>query len=266
MLKTSICLTVSTLMLTVALLPGRAQAPASDAQKQPANAPVTADMRPHNSAKVVIPELTEVSVIFKGEIQAGENRAGSELVFAVAKDVYGPGHTLLIACGTPAVGQIVETQTSRKVKRAGKRVLRCDYVLAQDKTRIPLRGMSSETRGEAQQEQVVLLAPTDSGAIVDRLGNGKDAKLPLGKTYRVYVNVDTQTEAPKTADSQADASQGAPREAYVLLNNGDWAIGMLRQVGNTYILTNFQGARKVNISDVRTLEYLQDARLPAPNK
>lgn len=271
-MKTQICLTVSTLLLTAAMLPGMAQAPASDAQKQPVNAPirgdagapVTSDMRLHNAAKVVIPELTEVPVILKDEIQSGGNKAGSELLFFVAQDVYGPGHTFLIARGTPALGHIVQSHTYSTFGRAGKLVLRCDYVLAQDKTRIPLRGVHQEVRGRASNGDaaVIGLAYGVAGAIVDLFVYGKDAKLHIGKTYNVYVNADTLTETPTPNEEPDDHAGVVPGEAFALLKDGSWAIGLVRQVGNNYVFTNSGGSQTVKILDVRSLEYLKDANRP----
>ena len=267
---------MSPLLLTAATLPTQAQAPASDAQKQPINAPirgkegvrVTPDMLSHISRKVVIPELTEVPVVLKDTIQSGGNKVGSELLFFVAKDVYGPGHTFLIARGTPVLGQIIESHAYQNFGRAGKLALRCDYVLAQDKTRIPLRGVHQEARGRARNGEAALIALAGGiyGVIVDLFVYGKDAKLHLGKTYHVYVNADTVTEAPTPNEEPDDSIATAPKEVFALLKDGNWVIGVVRQVADTYVLTNAGGSHTVKIANVRSLEYLKDARsLPTEN-
>jgi hypothetical protein len=268
-LKRNICLAALTL-LALTPLPGRTQAPASDAQKQPINPPqrgkeprpITRDMRTRASRSVIIPELTEVSVILKDEIQSGGNKVGSELLFFVAKDVYGPGHDFLIARGTPVLGHIVESQAYQNFGRAGKLVLRCEYILAQDKTRIPLRGVHQESRGRARNGDAALigLAGGVSGAIVDLFVYGKDAKLHIGKTYKVYVNADTLTDAP--IPNEEPDENDAPQKAFALLKNGGWAVGFLRTEGDTYVFTNSAGTYPVQISDVLSLQYLKDATIP----
>ncbi len=206
----------------------------------------------------MVPELTEIPIVLKGDVQSDGNRVGSELLFYVTKDVYGPGHTLLIARDTPVPGQIVETPANPKSRRPGKLALRCDYILAWDKTHIPLRGAHKETHSDAQAAPAGS-ADMNSGVIVDTVSSDKEAKLPVGKTYRVYVNADTQTEALSPSVEQ-DARIGTSQlEGFVLLKDGSWAIGLVRQVGKNYILTNSGGSQSVRISDVRSLEYLKDA-------
>jgi hypothetical protein len=262
-LKTPICLTVSTLLLAGMLLTRDAQAQPNDTPRQGETIPAGTPVIPTPSAhKVVIPELTEVPVILKGDVQSDGNQVGSELLFYVAKDVYGPGHTLLIARDTPVPGQIVEAPANLKSRSAGKLALRCDYILAWDKTRIPLRGARREAHGNAQTGQAVLPGLSGGGVIVDTLANDKDARLPVGKSYRVYVNADTQTEA-LTPNIELDARIGtAQRTGFALLKDGSWAIGLVRQVGKNYILTNSGGSQSVRISDVRSMDYLQDAGSP----
>jgi len=266
-LKKPIRLTLSTLLLAAAVMPSHAQAPASTAQDLQttttqlgkvavAGTPVTLGPSPH---KVVIPELTEVPIMLKGDVQSDATKIGSELLFYVAKDVYGPGHTLLIARDTPVPGQIVEVPANPKSRGVGKLALRCDYVLAWDKTHIPLRAAHRAARGNAQTNQ----PGSEEGVVVDTIANSRDAKLPVGKTYRVYVSADTQSEALTPSVEQDSRISTALKEAFVLLKDGSWAIGLIRQVGKNYILTNSGGSSSVRISDVRSLEYLKDAGRPA---
>ena len=265
-MKTPICLTLSTLLLAAAVMPGQAQAPAGTAQDLQttapqlgkvtvAGAPVGLGPSPH---AVVIPELTEVPILLKGDVQSDATKIGSELLFYVAKDVFGPGHTLLIARDTPVRGQIIESPTNNRSHSAGRLALRCDYVLAWDKTHIPLRGAQRAAHGNAPTNK----AGSDEGVVVDTIADNKDAKLPVGKTYRVYVSADTQSEALTPSVEQDSRISTALKEAFVLLKDGSWAIGLIRQIGKNYILTNSGGSSSVRISDVRSLEYLKDAGRP----
>ncbi|MCW3100588.1 MAG: hypothetical protein JWL77_6206 [Chthonomonadaceae bacterium] len=262
-MKTPICLTVSTLLLATMLMTSDAQAQLADVSRQGETVPASTPVVPTPSAhKVVIRELTEVPVILKGDVQSDGNQVGTELLFYVTKDIYGPGHTLLIARDTPVPGQIVEAPANLKSRRADKLALRCDYILAWDKTRIPLRGARKVARSNAQTGQASLTGLSNGGVIVDTLANDKDARLPVGKTYRVYVNADTPTEA-LAPNIEQDARFGTTlREGFALLKDGSWAIGLIRQVGKNYILTNSGGSQSVRISDVRSLEFLQDAGSP----
>lgn len=264
MLKKQICLTVSTLLLAAAMLPARAQAPL----RGDAPVPVTSDMRPHTNQKIIIPELTEVKIILKDLIKTTtrKGRVGDELLFFVAQDVYGPGHTLLLARNTPVLGEIAESHGTQGGRR-GQLCLRCDYVLAQDKTRIPLTGVHQEVRldSQDQDDDPTIIRKIDIGVTVDVFSPNKNAKLPIGKIYSVYVDADTQTEAPMPF-VDGDALDSAPQEAFVLLKDGNWAIGLFRQVGNTYVLTNSGGSQTVKIADVRSLEFLKDVKVPYNGK
>jgi hypothetical protein len=273
------------------------QTPASDAQKQPINPPlrgkqaaaVTADMLPHSTERVIIPELTEVPVILKDEIQSGANKIGSELLFFVARDVYGPGHKFLIAKGTPAIGHIAESRKNGSFGRAGKLVLTCDYILAQDKTRILLRGVQQERRGEALNGLAASIAADTTvlevsdgiygttikgggelargalggviglgiGTVIDLFVSGNDAKLHIGKTYDVYVNSDTQTDLPTpNLDNDSATSVG---DVFIVLKDGGFAFGKEREVEGGMSVTNSAGTTVINPSDIVSIQPIKDA-------
>lgn len=275
-----------------------AQSLQNDAQKQPVNhaargkdgPPIPESLRPHPAARIIIPELTEVPVTLKDEIQSGANVKGSELLFFVTRDVYGPGHVLLITRGTPAVGRIVESKKYQSFGRAGKLVLTCDYVLAQDKTRIPLRGVKQETRGASQNGFTAAISGGTTaygiddgvygttikggselargaiggiawlgiGAIVDSFTYGKDAKLHVGKDYNVYVEADTLTGAPVPNVEPVSPGQ-RPQSAILTLKNGDFIAGHVVKEGDVYIVSHPGRPSTYRVSEVKSVQFAKDA-------
>ena len=95
-------------------LPGSsrlAQTPAPAAGMAP-NAP---------AGSVDIAEGTQVHLSLLKNLKSGGDKAGEEVPFEVARDVYGPGHVLLIAADTPAFG--------KSWSPAGDECARCAYSL-----------------------------------------------------------------------------------------------------------------------------------------
>lgn len=111
--------------------------------------------------------------------------------FEVAKDIYGPGHVLLIAADTPAFGKVVESSRRGMFGKSGKLKFSIDYILAADKTQIPLRADAQIVRGRdnrtASIATAILLAP------IAIFINGKDVSVNKGQDFVMYVNTDTIT-------------------------------------------------------------------------
>ncbi len=91
------------------------------------------------SGKVSIPEGTAVHLALLKDLKSGGSKGGEDVPFEVSQDVYGPGHVLLIAANTPAYGKIQESSRRGIFGKAGKLKFTIDYILAPDKTHIPLR-------------------------------------------------------------------------------------------------------------------------------
>lgn len=89
--------------------------------------------------KVVVHEGTQVHFSLLKDLKSGGNKAGEEIPFEVAKDVYGPGHILLIPSDTPAFGKLLQSNRRGMFGQSDKLKFTIDYILAGDKTHIPLR-------------------------------------------------------------------------------------------------------------------------------
>lgn len=217
------------------------------------------------TGKVDIPEGTQVHVSLLKNLKSGGNKAGEEVPFEVAKDVYGPGHVLLIAADTLAFGKIVESSRRGMFGKSGKLKFSIDYILAPDKTRIPLRADAQIIRGRdnrtASIATAILLAP------VAIFINGKDVSANKGQDFVMYVNTDTLSQSPLTAPSpSATLSTGvaAPTaQSLFLLTDGTQVQGTLTSFdGSQYIVATNQGARTLKVVDVKSVYAL--APTPAP--
>ena len=185
--------------------------------------------------------------------------------FEVAKDVYGPGHVLLIAADTPAFGKVIESSRRGMFGKSGKLKFSIDYVLAPDKTHIPLRADAQIARGKdnrtASIATAILLAP------VAIFINGKDVSVNKGQDFVMYVNTDTVTQSPLIAFTPAlaaDVPAAAPTsQSLFLLTNGTQVQGTLLSFdGSQYSVATSQGIRTLKATDIKSVYAL--APIPAP--
>ncbi len=217
------------------------------------------------AGKVDIPEGTQVHVSLLKNLKSGGNKAGEEVPFEVAKDVYGPGHVLLIAADTPAFGKVVESSRRGMFGKSGKLKFSIDYILTADKTRIPLRADAQIIRGRdnrtASIATAILLAP------VAIFINGKDVSANKGQDFVMYVNTDTLAQSPLIADSSSTApSTGVPTvavptaQSLFLLTDGTQVQGTLISFdGSQYTVATIQGTRILKTSDIKSVYALAPA-------
>jgi len=197
------------------------------AEKQPIDHPVRGSeasaipdaLRP-NGKRVLIPELTEIKIALRDDMKSGFTRPGSEVLFLVAEDVYAPGPTLVLTKGTPVIGHVVKSEGHQSFGRSGQLFLTCDYVLAQDRTRIPLRAVEKQARGRSASDQswiatlkgavvgAELASSADSvvrswwpiafvGPLVSALIEGKNVNLHPGQLFIVHTERDVAVMSPQ---------------------------------------------------------------------
>jgi len=230
-------------------------------------AQITAPAAAVPAGKVDVPEGTQVHVSLLKNLKSGGNKAGEEVPFEVAKDIYGPGHVLLIAADTPAFGKVVESSRRGMFGKSGKLKFSIDYILAADKTQIPLRADAQIVRGRdnrtASIATAILLAP------IAIFINGKDVSVNKGQDFVMYVNTDTITQSPLIAPSPsaapaADVPAAAPAtQSLFLLTDGTQVQGTLTSFdGSQYIVATSQGTRTLKASDIKSVYAL--APTPAP--
>ena len=72
------------------------------------------------SGKVLIPEGTLIHITLLKDLKSGADKSGEEVPFEVSKDVFGPGHVLLIAEQTQTFGKIIESSRRGIFGKSGK--------------------------------------------------------------------------------------------------------------------------------------------------
>jgi hypothetical protein len=207
------------------------------------------------TGKVDVPEGTQVHVSLLKSLKSGGNKAGEEVPFEVAKDVYGPGHILLIAADTQAFGKVVESSRRGMFGKSGKLKFTIDYILASDKTHIPLRADAQIVRGRdnrtASIATAIILAP------IAIFINGKDVSVNKGQDFVMYVNSDTIIQSPLIVPAAPAADVPAvtsTAQSLFLLTDGTQVQGTLTSFdGSQYIVATSQGTRTLKTSDVKSV-------------
>lgn len=136
--------------------------------------------------KILIPEGTPVHFSLLKELKSGGNKAGEEVPFEVAKDVYGPGHVLLLTADTPAFGKILQSNRRGMFGQSGKLKFSIDYILAPDKTHIPLRADAQLVRGRDNRGAAIATAVLFS--VLGVFINGHDVTVSKGQDFAMYVD------------------------------------------------------------------------------
>lgn len=211
-----------------------------------------------------IAEGTQVHLSLLKSIKSGGNKAGEAVPFEVAKDVYGLDHALLIAANTPAFGKIVESSRRGMFGKSGKLKFTIDYILAPDKTHIPLRADAQIIRGRdnrtASIAAAILLAP------IAIFINGKDVSADKGQDFVMYVSAATKIQSitplmPVTISSAVfDPLPVLVAQSLFVLTDGTQVQGTLTSFdGTQYTVSTPGGLRTLEISAVKSVYALTPA-------
>ena len=204
------------------------------------------------AGKADIPEGTQVHVSLLKDLKSGGNKAGEEVPFEVGRDIYGPGHVLLIAADTPAFGKIIESSRRGMFGKSGKLKFSIDYILAPDKTHIPLRADPQLVRGRDNRTTAIataiLLAP------VAIFINGKDVSANKGQDFVMYVDADTLIQSPMAAASTDTPALVTTAQSLFLLTDGTQVQGTLTSFdGSIYTVATSQGTHTLKAADVKSV-------------
>lgn len=229
--------------MTLAQAPTVAPAPIAPAQAAPAGT-------------TILPERTPIQVRLDNELKSGGSKTGEEVPFTVVSDVYSPNHTLLITAGSSAYGKVTRSSRRGVFGKAGKLDFTCDYVVAPDKTHVPLRaqpmGGSGRNNTGAMVATAILLAP------IAILMNGRDVTIHKGQEFTMYVDKDTPVQPFLPPSSVPVAA--APGKSLFLLQNGSQVTGSLVSFdGATYTITTDQGTQTLKAADVKSVYALAAA-------
>jgi hypothetical protein len=212
---------------------------------------------------ISIPEGTAVHLALLKDLKSGGNKGGEDVPFEVSQDVYGPGHILLLATGTPAYGKITESSRRGIFGKAGKLKFTIDYILAPDKTHILLRSDPQLVRGRDNRTTAIataiLLAP------IAMFINGQDVSVKKGEPFVMYVNAPTVAQSPNAAPAPvipaapvsfapAPVLPAAPPQSVFVFANGARAVGTLISFdGSLYTVSTTKGMRKFKAAAIKAV-------------
>jgi len=199
----------------------------------------------------ILPERTPIQVRLENELKSGSSKAGEEVPFTVVSDVYSPSHTLLITAGASAYGKVTRSSRRGVFGKAGKLDFTCEYVVAPDKTHVPLRaqpmGGSGRNNTSAMVATALLLAP------IAILMNGRDVTIHKGQEFTMYVDKDTALH-PFLPLTSAVAPASAPGKSLFLLQNGTQVTGSIVSFdGTTYTVATDQGTQTLKAAEVKSV-------------
>lgn len=160
-----------------------------------------------------IPDGTQVNVEAPYTINSMDFKANDKISFRVVDPVRVDGVTV-IEQGATATAHIVKAKRGGHWGKAGLFVFTMQSVTAVDGTQIPLRTTQVRLRGDSKGAKVAtamiitgalmpLIAPV---ALLHGFKRGKDAFIPAGKRYSVFVD---SSAAPQNL-REGDAMKGKP--------------------------------------------------------
>ncbi len=167
--------------------------------------------------QVVIPERTQVKMTLMDTLKSGSAHFNDEVDFQVAEDVYGPGHVLMIAAGTPGYGKVTQSRGHGMFGRGGKLEFTCDYILTPNGTRIALRSPSIGQDGRSNTGAAVGIAMLVSGLGIFIHGN--DVQMDKGTQFAMMVDQNTAIVPPYVVGVSVGAPQVAGTTVTVYTGN-----------------------------------------------
>lgn len=201
----------------------------------------------------VVPDGTLIHITLLKDLKSGGNKSGEEIPFEVAKDVFGPGHTLLIPAQTQAFGKVIESSRRGIFGKSGKLKFTIDYVLAADKTHIPLRADAQLIRG--RDNRTTAIATAILFAPIAMFINGKDVTAKKGQDFTMYVDAPGIQQPAMIAPPQTTAvATSSQAKSLFLLTNGSQVIGILSSFdGSLYTVTTESGTQTFKASEVKSV-------------
>lgn len=175
--------------------------PAATEKIQPSqlSAPPSPKAEPESPAK--IPDGTPVDIEAPYTINSMEFKANDKISFRVVNPVKVDGVTV-IEQGATATARIDRSKRGGHWGKAGLFIFTMQSVTAVDGSQIPLRATQVRLRGDSKGAKVAtamvitgalmpLIAPV---ALLHGFKRGKDAYIPAGKRYSVFVDNSTPTQ------------------------------------------------------------------------
>lgn len=150
---------------------------------------------PRESEPVLIPDGTPIEIEAPYTFNSMDFKPNDEISFRVVNPIKIDGVTV-IEQGATATGRILRSKRGGHFGKAGLFVWNMQTVTAMDGSQVPLRSVQVRLRGDSKAAKVAtqmiitgallpLIAPV---ALLYGFKRGKDAFIPAGKRYEVFVN------------------------------------------------------------------------------
>lgn len=183
-----------------------AAAPAATEQIQPSQTSAVTPMALPPSPRMSVPDGTPVDIEAPYTINSMDFKAGDKISFHVVNPVKIDSVTV-IEQGATATARIDRAKRGGHWGKAGLFVFTILSVTAIDGTQVPLRAVQVRLRGDSKGAKVAtamiitgalmpLIAPV---ALLHGFKRGKDAFIPAGKRYSVFVDNSSAVVAAATS-------------------------------------------------------------------
>ncbi len=200
-------LAVCPLVLAQQPLPGPSVS--REQQASPAGMPVgpaalSAPVR--SAAPGLLADGTIVKLKISQTISSEEAKTGQEVPFEVLEDV-NVSAVAVIKKGDSAFGTVTKAESKRRMGRAGKLIIRIDYVRLADQEKVPLRA-TKESKGHGNAVGMTVgMAVTGvlffPAAPLFLLMHGKDVTIPQGTEINAFVEGDANLNMAKLTGGPA---------------------------------------------------------------
>ncbi len=165
---------------------------------RPLNAGSSGSSEPQRTGSLQIPDGTLIEIEAPYRVNSKEFKPDDEISFRVINPVKINGVTV-IEQGANATGLIEKAKRGGHFGKAGLLVWTMQTVTAVDGSQVPLRTVRERLRGDSKAAKVatqmvvtgallLFIAPV---ALLHGFKRGKDAFIPAGKRYEVFVNGQT---------------------------------------------------------------------------
>lgn len=165
---------------------------------RPSNKGISGSSEPQRIESLQIPDGTLIEIEAPYRINSKEFKPNDEISFRVISPIKINGVTV-IEQGASATGRIEKAKRGGHFGKAGLLVWTMQSVTAADGSQVPLRTVQERLRGDSKAAKVAtqmvvtgaLLLWIAPVALLHGFKRGKDAFIPAGKRYEVFVNGQT---------------------------------------------------------------------------
>lgn len=151
---------------------------------------------------IKLPENTPVKVRMMEEIKSGVSKVGEVVKYEICKDVLDSNHTVIIANKAKAFGRITESKKRGMFGKQGKLNFTCEYAIAVDGTRVPLR--STQKRGYGKDNGASIAATALLTGVFGVFIQGKDIVIKKGMEIDLFINTETTVDPANHVSESID--------------------------------------------------------------